>query len=98
MENNFPIDAFFGAGFERSAEYTSAAGTKSIKVLFDEKFSAAKLLGNELEATNPIVTCRTVDVLDADHSSKVTLKDTEYSVIEVMHQGDGFTYLKLSHD
>jgi len=92
------VDDFFSqSDFAQSATYTPSGGSPStITVIYDNEYISSIMDGVEVENTNPIVMCRTSDVVNAKHGDTITVNSIAYKIINIKPDGTGITTIELS--
>lgn len=98
MQN--PIAEFFDlSDFAQEAIYTNPSGVLStIRVIFDQAFSATTIGRDDYETTSPMVHCKTSDVTDATSTCRVKVGTVNYYVIRKEYDVQGISRLILSLD
>jgi hypothetical protein len=93
------IDQILNSGMEKDAVLTTASGFKPIKVIYRNKYKAARISEMEVGSVNPYCICRSSDLADAKKGDM--LEDLEESALfidEIQPQGDNKTILQLKFD
>ncbi len=90
------IDVFF-SDFAVDALLTSVgAGTKTIKVIFDKNGFSINPYTGEVANEGPEAQAKTTDVNGTVHKETLAIAGIVYEILEVIHDGNGFTTLKLN--
>jgi hypothetical protein len=75
-----------------NAVVTIAGSASTIQVIFNnEYFEIAEGVG--VEGTQPVITCRSIDVTNIDQGDTLVIAATTYTVQNVMPDNTGFTQL-----
>lgn len=73
-------------------------GSKTVMGIFRSAYSAAKLMGTDVESELPYVLIRESDAAGLKQRDKITIGGTGYLVRERMQRNDGLTGIKLTLD
>jgi hypothetical protein len=98
---NDPLSVFvkdFAEDEDVVFEWTDDSGPRSIacKGIFDNGFVDANIGETALDTTAPRLTCLHSDVKDVPREATVTLREKEYSVLQVQPDGTGLAIVTLA--
>jgi hypothetical protein len=94
MEEN--LDVFF-SGLDRvTAVFNTSSGTKSVIGYFDNAFYDTSVGDVVLDATQPRLTCKAIDVKGVARGDSVKIKGVVFSVVKTEPDDSGTTSVCLA--
>ncbi|OGP65795.1 MAG: hypothetical protein A3K22_00985 [Deltaproteobacteria bacterium RBG_16_42_7] len=93
------IDAFFDPVLTEDALLFSAgAGSKIIKVFFDNDYQGVNMFTGEVESAGPQAQAKTSDVVGVAHGDTLEIRGITYYIKGIKPDATGITNLVLSKD
>jgi hypothetical protein len=89
--SNFPVDSFF---LEDTLTVSCTFGSSTLKVHFVNEYDQTLMS----EQQGPGIYCKTSDISAMTHSSSVVIGGVTYYVQEIMPDGTGISFVRLSKD
>lgn len=92
------IDIFFADFGEDALLLSAGAGSKTIKVIFDNNYQAVNIYTGVIESAGPHATAKTRDVTGVAHGDILEIDGGTYYIKGIQPGGKGRTILSLSKD
>ncbi len=86
------------SGLEEDAVLTTASGSHNIKVLFNNEFEMAAILGITVESSQPQMEYAEADRNSAVQGNQVVIRGATFKIVDFEPDGNGFIISHLSYD
>lgn len=83
------------ACIDHLANATATIGAASFDVIFDNAHAGQQIGSLMIEATGPIINCKTADLPATPRGALVTIRSTNYTITEHQPDGTGMSFCTL---
>ena len=86
------------SGLEEDAVLTTASGSFNIKVLYNNEYEMASILGIDIESSQPQMEYAEADRNSAVQGDSVVIRNVTHKIVDFEPDGNGFIISRLAYD